>query len=49
MGDYTYNDSSKISLKIVLLHNGKDLSSVALDHAVHRKEAYESSALMQMM
>lgn len=47
---YTYSpdqwrlfiDSSKISLKAVLLHNGNELPSVPLAHGVHVKETYEN-------
>jgi hypothetical protein len=35
-------DSSKISLKGVLLHNGNHLASVPVAHSVHRKETYEN-------
>lgn len=33
-------DSSKLSLKAVLLHNGNLLSSIPVGHAVHMKETY---------
>ena len=33
-------DSSKTSLKAVLLHNGNDLPSIPVGHAVHMKETY---------
>ena len=35
-------DSSKLSLKAVLLHNGNKLSSIPLAHAGHMKEHYAS-------
>lgn len=35
-------DSSKKSLKAVLLHNGNTKSSIPLSHAVDMKETYES-------
>lgn len=35
-------DSSKLSLKAVLLNNGNDLASVPLAHGVHIKETYEN-------
>jgi hypothetical protein len=35
-------DSSKLSLKTVLLHNGKQHSSIPIQHAVHMKETYEN-------
>ena len=34
-------DSSKLSLKTVLLHNGNNLPSVPVGHSVHNKESYE--------
>ena len=33
-------DSYKLSLKAVLLHNGKRIPSVPIGHAVHMKETY---------
>ena len=39
-------DSSKVSLKVVLLHNGKSFPSVALAHAANMKESYESMKLL---
>jgi hypothetical protein len=35
-------DSSKRSLKVVLLHNGNLLASVPVVHSVHLKETYEN-------
>ncbi|GFX39053.1 uncharacterized protein TNCV_3426391 [Trichonephila clavipes] len=35
-------DSSKRSLKAVLLHNGKRYASVSVGHSVHLKECYEN-------
>ena len=35
-------DSSKVSLKVVLLHNGNRFPSVPLAHAANMKESYES-------
>lgn len=35
-----FTDSSKLSLKAVLLHNGNDLPSVPLAHGIHIKETY---------
>ena len=35
-------DSSKTSLKAVLLHNGNVLPSIPVGHAVHMKEIYEN-------
>jgi len=38
-------DSSKKSLKVVLLHNGNKFPSVTLAHAANMKESYESMKL----
>ena len=35
-------DSSKLSLKAVLLHNGNQHPSIPVGHAVHMKESYEN-------
>jgi len=35
-------DSSKLSLKAVLLHNGSQHPSIPVGHAVHMKETYEN-------
>lgn len=39
-------DSSKLSLKAVLLHNGNALPSIPVGHAVHMKESYENVKLL---
>ena len=39
-------DSSKVSLKVVLLHNGNRFPSVPLAHAGNMKELYESMKLL---
>ena len=39
-------DSSKVSLKMVLLHNGNKFPSFALAHAANIKESYESKKLL---
>ena len=39
-------DSSKVSLKAVLLHNGNKFPSVPLAHAANMKETYESMKLL---
>ena len=39
-------DSSKVSLKVVLLHNGNRFLSVPLAHAANMKESYESMKLL---
>ena len=41
-----FTDSSKVSLKVVLLHNGNRLPSVPLAHAANMKESYESMKLL---
>ena len=38
-------DSSKVSLKLVLLHNGNRFPSVPLAHAANVKESYENMKL----
>jgi len=35
-------DSSKLSLKAVLLHNGNQHPSIPVGHAAHMKETYEN-------
>jgi len=35
-------DSSKLSLKAVLLHNGNQHPSIPVGHAVHMNETYEN-------
>jgi len=39
-------DSLKVSLKVVLLHNGNRFPSVPLAHAANMKESYESMKLL---
>ena len=39
-------DSPKVSLKVILLHNGNKFPSVPLAHAVNIKESYESMKLL---
>jgi len=39
-------DSSKVSLKAILLHNGNRFPSVPLAHAANMKEIYESMKLL---
>ncbi len=41
-----FTDSSKVSLKVVLLHNRNKVPSVPLVHAANTKESYESMKLM---
>jgi len=37
-----FNDSSKVSLKVVLLHTGNKFPTVPLAHAANMKESYEA-------
>ena len=39
-------DSSKRSLKGVLLHNGNEFGSVPIAHSVHLKETYDNMTLL---
>jgi hypothetical protein len=39
-------DSSKLSLKTVLHHNGNTLLSIPVDHSVHNKESYENIKIL---
>jgi len=39
-------DSSKFSLKAVLLHSGNTLPSVPVGHSVHNKESYENMKIL---
>ena len=39
-------DSSKVSRKLVLLHNGNKFPSVLLAHVANMKESYESMKLL---
>jgi len=39
-------DSSKVSLKLVLLQNGNRFPSISLAHAANMKESYESMKLL---
>ena len=39
-------DSSKASLKCVLLHNGKRYASIPIGHSVHLKEAYKNMKML---
>jgi hypothetical protein len=40
-------DSSKLSLKAVLFHNGNTLLSIPVGHSVHNEESYEFMILMK--
>jgi hypothetical protein len=39
-------DSSKLSLKAVLLHNGNTLPSIPVGHEVHNKQSYENLKIL---
>jgi len=39
-------DSSKLSFKAVLLHNGNTLPSIPVGHSVHNKESYENMKIL---
>ena len=41
-----FTDSSKVSWKVALLHNGKRFPSVLFGHAANMKENYESMKLL---
>jgi hypothetical protein len=41
-----FTDSSKVSLKVVLLHNGNRFPSIPLAHAINLMESYESMKLL---
>ena len=41
-----FSESSKVSLKVVLFHNGKRFHSVLLAYATNMKESYESMKLL---
>ena len=41
-----FSDSSKVSLKVVLLHNGNKFPSFPLAYAANMKESYESMKLL---
>ena len=43
---HLFTDSSKVSLSVVLLHNGNKFPSVPLAHAANMKELYESMKLL---
>jgi len=43
---FLLTDSSKVSLEVVLLHNGNRFPSVPLAHAANMKEIYESIKLL---
>jgi len=42
-------DSSKLSLKAVILHNGNTLPSIPVGHSVHNKESYENMKILMVV
>lgn len=42
-------DSSKVSMKAVLLHNGNKKPSIPIGHAVNSKESYETMATLMKL
>jgi len=43
---WLFIDSSKLSLKALLLHNGNTLPSIPVGHSVHNKESYENMKIL---
>ena len=43
---WLFTDSSQLSLKAVLLHNGNTLPSIPVGHSVHNKEPYENMKIL---
>ena len=41
-----YIDSSQLSLKAVLLHNGNTPPSIPVGHSVHNKDSYENMKIL---
>jgi hypothetical protein len=41
-----FTDSSKLSLKAILFHNGNTLPSIPVGHSVHNKELYENMNIL---
>ena len=41
-------DSSKLSLKAVLLHNGNTQPSIPVGHTMHTKESYENMEILMV-
>ena len=39
-------DSSRFSLRAVLLHNGNTLSSIPVGHSVYNKESHENMKIL---
>jgi len=42
-------DSSKLSLKAVLLHNGNTLPSIPVGHSMHNEESYEKMKILMVV
>jgi len=47
LGWRLFTDSSKLSLKAVLLHNGNTLPSIPVGHSMHNKESYENINILR--
>jgi len=47
LGWRLFTDSSKLSIKAVLLHNGNTLPSISVDHLMHNKESYENIIILR--
>jgi len=43
---WLFIESSKLSLKAVLLHTGNTLPSIPVGHSVHNKESYENMKIL---
>jgi len=43
---WLFTDSSKLSLKAILFHNGNTLPSIPVGHSVHNKESYENMNIL---
>ena len=46
LGWRLFTDSSKLSLKAVLLHSGNTLPSIPVGHSMHNKESYENMKIL---
>jgi len=42
-------DSSKLSLRAVILHTGNTLPSIPVGHSVHNKESYENMKILMVV
>jgi hypothetical protein len=41
-----FTDSSMLSHKAILVHNGNTLPSIPIGHSVHNKESYENMKIL---